>query len=75
MMQENKTSKPIRIKTDLLDAIEKEGIQTSVERGKLVECNDLIHELLWESIRIRDASRNKLERRSSLKFSGTPGEQ
>jgi hypothetical protein len=75
MMQENKTSKPIRIKTDLLDAIEKEGIQTSVERGTLVECNDLIHELLWDSIRIRDASRSKSERRSSLKFSGTPGEQ
>ena len=75
MMQENKTSKPIRIKTDLLDAIEKEGIQTSVERGTLIECNDLVHELLWESIRIRDASRNTLERRSSLKFSGTPDEQ
>jgi hypothetical protein len=75
MMQENKTSKPIRIKTDLLDAIEKEGIQTSVERGTLVECNDLIHELLWDSIKIRDASRNTLERRSHLKSSDNPDEQ
>ena len=59
-MQEKKEhKKPVRIKIGILDAIEKEAITASLERGKLVQINELIQEILEKEIKARRALKDK----------------
>jgi hypothetical protein len=59
MQEKKELTRPVRIKIELLEAIEKEAIATSLERGKLIQVNELIHEFLEKELTTRHASKDK----------------
>jgi Zn finger protein HypA/HybF involved in hydrogenase expression len=59
MQPKKEETKPVRIKIGVLEAIEKEAIATSLERGSLVQVNELVHEFLEKELKARRTSKDR----------------